>query len=122
MKGGGQLRGAVVPFVFLVVVLLLQPSVIQVMQIGLDVVGVTVDIGKEELRNRGFAALQFLSQSMDQRQAVLVLLFEFFPPLASTSGGLFPAQMIAFDLLQIVAKLFIAPTASVLASGRQICG
>lgn len=88
---------------------------------GLDVVGVTADTGKEELRNPGFATLQFLSQSIDQRQPVLVALFEFFPLHLSTAGGLLPAPMIPFDLLIIVAEFFIASASSVLDSRRQNC-
>ena len=92
---------------------LLEARVVEVAEVGLDVVGVGVDVGEEELGDRCLADLEFLGEAQDEGGAVAVLVFEGFPPLAGAAGGLGPVEVLGLDALELLAKALLGPVAGV---------
>ena len=88
---------------------ILQTFVVKVVEVGLDVVGVGIDVCQKEFGDRRLADFQLLDQPQNQSRARLVLLLKSRPPLAGAATRLSPSHFFA-RLLHHPANLLLAPT------------
>ena len=70
-----------------------QSIVIQVVEAGLDVVGIGVDAAEKEFADGGFAVFEFFAESKDEGWSEAVFFFEGLPPLLSATRRTFPREM-----------------------------
>ena len=91
----------------------LEASVVEVVEVGFDVLSVAVYVSKEELGDGGLAVAQLLGEPKDRRGAAFILLLDVEPPLAGAAGGLGPLEVMLFDALDLGADLLIGPSGGI---------